>query len=140
MWSEPTTSNRRTGIALLLVAVLLVSSVGPVLAAPRVFVASADLEQSRAVTGESVNVSFELRNTGDPGAAGIEVTVNGSAAFHAGPRATDEAGVTARNFADGTLDPELLVTSRIELEDIVEDGFERLVDPSNDEMKVLVRP
>jgi len=81
MWSEPTTSNRRTGIALLLVAVLLVSSVGPVLAAPRVFVASADLEQSRAVTGESVNVSFELRNTGDPGAAGIEVTVNGSVEF-----------------------------------------------------------
>jgi len=84
---------------------------------------------------------FEERAAIDPfDVVTREVTVNGSAAFHAGPRATDEAGVTARNFADGTLDPELLVTSRIELEDIVEDGFERLVDPSNDEMKVLVRP
>ncbi|MCD2201687.1 2,3-butanediol dehydrogenase [Halobacterium sp. KA-4] len=69
-----------------------------------------------------------------------ERTVNGTAAFHGGPRSQEEAGVTARNFADGTLDPEALVTARIALEDIVEEGFERLLDPDSQEMKVLVQP
>jgi len=69
-----------------------------------------------------------------------ERTMNGTAAFHGGPRALEEAGVTARNFADGALDPGAIVTSRIDLEDIVEEGFERLSDPESDEMKILVRP
>lgn len=69
-----------------------------------------------------------------------ERTVNGSASFLGGPRAREEAETVARNVADGTLDAELLVSSRIDLERIIEDGFERLLDPDNDEMKVLVRP
>ena len=69
-----------------------------------------------------------------------ERTIVGTAAFHGGPRSAEEIGVTARGFADGTLDPELLVTSRIDLDDIVGAGFERLLDDGNDEMKVLVRP
>lgn len=69
-----------------------------------------------------------------------ERTVVGTAAFQGGPLADREFGVTARGFADRTLDPELLVTSRIDLGDVVESGFERLLDEQSDEMKVLVRP
>lgn len=68
-----------------------------------------------------------------------ERTVVGTAAFQGGPLADREFGMTASGFADGTLDPELLVTSRIDLDDIVESGFERLLN-ENDQMKILVRP
>lgn len=81
MWSESTTSKRRTGLALLFVAVLIVSSVGPVLAAPRVFVASASMDRSTAVTGDPVDVSFQLQNGGDSGAGRVEITVNGTVAY-----------------------------------------------------------
>ena len=69
-----------------------------------------------------------------------ERTVVGTAAFEGGPLSAREFGVTARGFADGTLDPERLVTSRIDLDDVVEGGFERLLDDESDEMKILVRP
>lgn len=69
-----------------------------------------------------------------------ERTVVGTAAFEGGPRSKKEFAVTARGFAEGTLDPELLVTSRIGLDDIVESGFEHLLDEDNDEMKILVKP
>lgn len=78
MWRESTTSKRRAGQTLLIVGVLLISSVGPVLAAPQVFVTSASVEQSRVVPGDSVNVSFQLKNTGDSGARDIPITANGS--------------------------------------------------------------
>jgi|GEM_PF-1970977 len=81
MWRESTTSKRRAGQALLIVGILLISSVGPVLAAPQVFVTSASVEQSRVVPGEPVNVSFQLKNTGDSGASSIPITANGSAVF-----------------------------------------------------------
>jgi (R,R)-butanediol dehydrogenase/meso-butanediol dehydrogenase/diacetyl reductase len=41
-------------------------------------------------------------------------------------------------FASGALDPEPLVSSRIPLDDVVEDGFEALLDPDREEVKVLV--
>jgi len=103
------------------------------------------LNQAIACTrsgGRTVVVSlFEERAAVDPfEVVTREVDVIGSAAFLGGPRASEEAGPVARNFADGTLDPALPVTSRIDLERVVEDGFERLLDPENDELKVLVRP
>ena len=48
--------------------------------------------------------------------------------------------MTLRNFERGAFDPEPLITSRIGLEGIVEDGFERLLDDESDEVKILVRP
>ena len=75
------TANRRTGVTLLFVGILLVSSIGPALATPRVFVASASLEESQAVPGEAVNVTFELRNTGESGAGQIQIERNGSAVY-----------------------------------------------------------
>jgi len=81
MGTKSTTSRRRTGLALLLAGVLVASSVGPALAAPRVFVASASLEDRTVVAGESVNVSFQVKNTGDSGAKEIQITANGSVEY-----------------------------------------------------------
>ncbi len=68
-----------------------------------------------------------------------ERTLTGTAAFHGGPRAAEEFSVTIRRFATDALDPELLVTSRIELDEI-DDGFRSLLDEQSDEVKILVRP
>lgn len=69
-----------------------------------------------------------------------ERIVVGTAAFEGGPLSGREFGTTVRNFATGDFDPEALVTSRIDLEDIVEDGFETLMADGSDEVKILVRP
>lgn len=69
-----------------------------------------------------------------------ERTVNASAAYQTGPLASREFGAVLRKFASGEVDPELLVTSRIDIDDIVEDGFEALADGEGEEVKVLVRP
>ena len=75
------TSKRRTRLALLLAGVLVVSSVGPALAAPRVYVASASLEDRAVVAGTPVDVNFQLRNTGDSGARQVQITANGSVKY-----------------------------------------------------------
>ena len=69
-----------------------------------------------------------------------ELDVTGTAAFQGGPRAAEEFSRTIRMFASGALDPEQLVTARIELDDIVSEGFESLLDPESDQVKILVRP
>ena len=68
-----------------------------------------------------------------------ERTINGSAAYETGPRAAEEFGAVYEMLATGELDAELLVTSRIALDDIV-DGFEALADSESGEVKVLVEP
>ena len=69
-----------------------------------------------------------------------ERSVNASAAYQTGPLADRDFGPVLRKFASGELQPEPLVTSRIDLGDIVDDGFEALADSDSDEVKVLVRP
>ena len=69
-----------------------------------------------------------------------ELTVTGTAAYLGGPLAGREFGMTLANFASGAFDPGPLITSRIDLEDIVEDGFEALLDEESDQVKILVRP
>lgn len=69
-----------------------------------------------------------------------ETTVVGTAAYQGGPLSGREFGTTIRGFADGSLDPSPLVTSEIQLERIVEDGFERLLDEDSEEIKILARP
>ena len=64
----------------------------------------------------------------------------GTAAFQGGPLSHREFSTTLRYFADGRFDPAPLVSSRIDLGDIVSDGFERLLDEQSDEIKILVRP
>lgn len=69
-----------------------------------------------------------------------ERTITGTAAYLAGPVGDREFGMTLRNFADGTFDPDPLVTARIGLPEIVEEGFERLLEDDSEHVKILVRP
>ncbi|GGM60378.1 (R,R)-butanediol dehydrogenase/meso-butanediol dehydrogenase/diacetyl reductase [Halarchaeum rubridurum] len=69
-----------------------------------------------------------------------ERSVGGSAAYEAGPRGGVEFDAVPDMFADGTLDPEPLVSDRIALDDVVAAGFEALLDPERDAVKVLVEP
>lgn len=69
-----------------------------------------------------------------------ERTVRGSIAYETGPRAAEaEFADVLGMFADGRLDPELLVTDRIDLSGVVESGFEPLVEP-DEQVKILVSP
>ncbi|WP_254767703.1 2,3-butanediol dehydrogenase [Salinilacihabitans rarus] len=69
-----------------------------------------------------------------------ERTVTGTLAYLGGPRADEEYGMVIEMLADGRLDPDPFITGRIGLEEIVEDGFERLLDPESDHVKILVKP
>lgn len=42
-------------------------------------------------------------------------------------------------LSDGRFDPDPLVTKRVQLDDVVEDGFEALTD-SDEQVKILVSP
>lgn len=67
-----------------------------------------------------------------------ERSLDGTLAYEGGPRSDEEFGPVVEMFASGALDPEALVTSRISLDDVVENGFEALLDPDREEVKVLV--
>jgi len=69
-----------------------------------------------------------------------EQAVVGTAAYEGGPLSGREFGTTLRNFGTGAFNPEPLVTSRIALNDIVEEGFEALLDEGREEVKILVEP
>ncbi|WP_253736674.1 2,3-butanediol dehydrogenase [Halohasta salina] len=69
-----------------------------------------------------------------------ERTVTGTLAYLGGPRSTEEYGMVIEMFADGRLDPEPFITGRIGLEELVDGGFDRLIDPDSDHVKILVKP
>lgn len=69
-----------------------------------------------------------------------EITVLGSRAYDNGPGGGREFNAVPRLFADGTLDPDAVISSRISLDHIVEEGFEALLDDGRDEVKILVEP
>jgi (R,R)-butanediol dehydrogenase/meso-butanediol dehydrogenase/diacetyl reductase len=69
-----------------------------------------------------------------------ERTVTGTLAYLGGPRAGEEYGMVIDMLADGRLDPDPFITDRIGLEGIVANGFDRLVDPESDHVKILVKP
>lgn len=69
-----------------------------------------------------------------------ERTVTGTLAYLGGPRSGEEYGMVIEMLGDGRLDPEPFITGRIGLEGIVEEGFERLIDPESDHVKILVKP
>jgi len=127
------------------------------------------VERIREETGGGVDVAFEavghqttldqaIESTGsgghtriigvfsdtveiDPGLlVGAQRTIGGSTSHQLGPLLDDEYGVVIRQLASGALDAERYVTSRIDLEDVVEDGFEALLDDSREERKILVCP
>ncbi|MFU1783309.1 2,3-butanediol dehydrogenase [Haloarcula japonica] len=110
------------------------------------------------VAGVEQTVNQALRTTKSGGTGiivsifeeGVEINPNdvvmperavvGTAAYEGGPLSAREFGTTLRNFATGVFNPKPLVTSRIALDDIVEEGFEALLDRDREEMKVLVEP
>ena len=101
-----------------------------------------DAVASTKPTGEVVVVSIweEAVNTNlNPVVAG-ERTVTGTLGYTGGPRADEEFGMVIDMLASGQLDPSPLITDRIDLEEIVTQGFERLTDPANDQVKILVKP
>lgn len=67
-------------------------------------------------------------------------TVRGSTSHQLGPRIDEVYGLVLRHLASGELDAGRYVTSRVGIEDIVEDGFEALLDDSREERKILVCP
>ena len=69
-----------------------------------------------------------------------ERTLSGTLAYEGGPRSDQEFETVVNMFESGALDPEPLITSRIDLENVVEDGFETLLDPDQEEVKILVEP
>jgi (R,R)-butanediol dehydrogenase/meso-butanediol dehydrogenase/diacetyl reductase len=70
-----------------------------------------------------------------------ERTVIGTLCYRAGPLADDgEFRMVCDLLADGTLDPDPLVTDRVALDRIVEDGFEPLATDGTEQIKILVEP
>ncbi|MFC6724013.1 zinc-binding dehydrogenase, partial [Halobium palmae] len=67
-------------------------------------------------------------------------SVGGSTSHQLGPKVTKEYDVVLRQLAAGDLDAEQYVSSRIDLEDVVEEGFHALLDEESEERKILVRP
>nr|WP_233204299.1 2,3-butanediol dehydrogenase [Halegenticoccus soli] len=69
-----------------------------------------------------------------------ERAVTGTLAYLGGPLSDREFGAVLRLFGDGELDPEALVTARIDLPDVVDEGFDELLDGESEHVKILVRP
>lgn len=69
-----------------------------------------------------------------------ERSLNGVFGYQAGLLGDRDYRTVIRLLKTGQLEPEPLVTSRIGLEDIVEDGFEQLTDRESGHVKILVEP
>jgi (R,R)-butanediol dehydrogenase/meso-butanediol dehydrogenase/diacetyl reductase len=65
-------------------------------------------------------------------------SLTGTLAYQGGPRSAEDFGAVIDMFESGDLDPEALISSRIGLDGTVEDGFEALLDPEREEVKILV--
>jgi len=69
-----------------------------------------------------------------------ERTITGTLAYLGGPRSGEEYGMVIDMLASGALDVDPLITARIDLDEIVDRGFESLLDPDSDQVKILVTP
>ena len=65
-------------------------------------------------------------------------TLSGAFGYEIGPRSDEVFGSVIGMFESEALDPDALISSRIKLENVVEDGFEALLDQERDEVKILV--
>jgi len=127
------------------------------------------VERVRAETGAGVDVAFEavgnetaldqaIKSTKPSGTTvvigvfsdgaeivpsdlvGHERSITGSRSHALGPALETEYGVVLRQLAAGEIDVDRYVSSRIAVEDIVEEGFDALLDDDREELKILVRP
>ncbi len=118
---------------------------GPVDVAYEVAGVAETVNQAMAVTkgGGTVTVVSLFQGEVPVELVGIvtaEQDLVGTAAFKGGPLSDREFSTTIEYFADGTFDPEPLITSRIDLGQIVPRGFERLLAEDGEEVKILVSP
>jgi (R,R)-butanediol dehydrogenase/meso-butanediol dehydrogenase/diacetyl reductase len=93
-------------------------------------------------TGQTVIVSIweEAISTNlNPVVIG-ERSVIGTNAYVGGPRSHEEFGKVIDMIGAGKLDPDPLITDRIGLSEIVDQGFDRLIDTDTDQVKILVKP
>lgn len=67
-------------------------------------------------------------------------TLNGVFGYQAGPLGDRDYRTVIRLLGDGRIDPEPLVTGRIDLDDIVAGGFQQLTDRTSGHVKILVEP
>ncbi|GAB7020702.1 zinc-binding dehydrogenase [Halostagnicola bangensis] len=67
-------------------------------------------------------------------------SISGSTSHQLGPRVTKEYNAVLRQLETGELEADKYVTSRIGLEDVVDEGFETLLSEDNEERKILVCP
>lgn len=101
-----------------------------------------DAVASTKPTGETVVVSIweeAISTELNPVVTG-ERTVTGTLGYTGGPRSHEEFGTVIDMLDSGQIDPEPLITDRIGLEEIVDQGFNRLTEPENDQVKILVKP
>lgn len=69
-----------------------------------------------------------------------ERSINGTMCYAVGPASRHgEFEMISEMLGDGRIDPEPFVTGRIALSDIVEAGFEPLLDPESEHVKILVQ-
>ena len=78
MWSQLSTKKRLVALPLLAILLVNVAFAGTALAAPRIWVSSADLERDATLVGESVGVELQMHNNGDGGAITVEIHANGT--------------------------------------------------------------
>ena len=70
-----------------------------------------------------------------------ERTLRGSYGYQAGPLARDgEFATTVQMLEEGQFDADRYITDHISLNNIVSDGFEPLLDPTSEHVKILVEP
>lgn len=99
--------------------------------------------QSTTKLGRMTVVSlFEDRISTDPNLVTLaERSVVGSLGYEAGQgAANDDFSTVISLLSDDRLNPESMISTRISLEDIVDDGFEALRDRTSEEVKILVQP
>jgi len=67
-------------------------------------------------------------------------SLTGVFGYQSGPLGDRDYRTVIRLLADGRIDPEPLVTGRIDLENITTEGFEQLMDRTSGHVKILVEP
>lgn len=101
-----------------------------------------DAVSSTKPTGDVVVVSIwedAISTNLNPIVTG-ERTVTGTIGYTGGPRAHEEFGTVIDMLDAGQFDPEPFITDRIDLDEIVTEGFDRLKSPESDQVKILVKP
>lgn len=70
----------------------------------------------------------------------VERTINGSNGYLSGPRAAEEFETAVRFLETNEFDAEAMITGRVSLDNVVDEGFKSLLDDESAHVKILVEP